>query len=41
MRNEYRRFVELSKENRSLEISRKGLTTASENRDVLTVRFNP
>ena len=41
MRNACRSFVELSKEKRSLQISRQGLTTASENRDVFTVRCNP
>jgi hypothetical protein len=41
MRNAYRNFVELSKEKRSLQITRQGLTTASENRGVFTVHFNP
>jgi len=41
MRNAYRSFVELSKEKQSLQISRQELTTASDNRDVFTVRCNP
>jgi hypothetical protein len=41
MRNAYRSFVELSKEKRSVQLSRQELTTASENRGVFTVRCNP
>jgi len=41
MRNAYRISVELSKEKPSLQISRQGLTTASENRGVFTARCKP
>jgi len=41
VRNVYRSFVELSKEKRSLQISRQEPTTASENRGKFAVRCNP